>query len=273
MPLSKSGGRRLKMIRLVQSFRRKPGMTLAEFGAYWRDEHGPLLASHQARLGILRHSQAHRDPASEETDMMFRAARGGMEPPYDGVAETWWASEAVLAAARATERGRRAAAEWAADEARFVDLEHSPLWFAHEYPQVSAIRERPVARPKTGVVKLHFPLRQIAALSVEAAQLYWRTQHGPLVRSHAVARGVICYQQVHRYDTDLAREMREERGSAAEPYIGHAEAWIDRLVPRAGPDVTEAAAAALADERHFIDWSRSTAWSGKELLFVDRDWS
>ena len=70
------------MIRLVYLLRRKPELSLEEFHRVWRDEHGPLVAFHQVRLGILRYTQSHRveDPASES-----RAAARGMEPPYDGV--------------------------------------------------------------------------------------------------------------------------------------------------------------------------------------------
>ena len=168
--------------------------------------------------------------------------------------------------------GRRANAELLADEANFIDQATSPLWLAHEYPQVNTQRDRVVARPKTGVVKLYFPLRQLPALSSEAAQLYWRTEHGPLVRSFAVARGTLCYNQVHRCDSALTEPLQTARGITVEPYLGHAEAWIDRLVARAGPECAEAVAAAQVDEANFIDWSRSTAWIGRELVFVDRDW-
>lgn len=258
------------MIRIVHAIRRKPGMEAAEFRAYWLNHHGPLVAGHQVRLGMLRHVQTHRDPASAEIDEPFRNLRGGMEAPHDGVAETWWASESALAEALSSEAGRRANAELIADEANFIDHAASPLWLAHEYPQVNTQRHPVVARPKTGVVKLFFPLRQLPALSAETAQRYWRIEHGPLVRSFAVARGMLCYQQVHRYDSALAEPLRAARGVQVEPYLGHAEAWMDRLVPRAGPDFNESVEAALDDETKFIDWSRSTAWIGKELVFVDR---
>ncbi len=53
------------MIRLVYLLRRKPELSLEEFHRVWRDEHGPLVAFHQVRLGILRYTQSHRvdDPA------------------------------------------------------------------------------------------------------------------------------------------------------------------------------------------------------------------
>lgn len=258
------------MIRLVSMLRRKPGMSIGNFQSYWRDVHGPLVASHQNRLNIIRYTQAHRevDANGADVSMPLRTMRGGMEPPYDGVEEYWFRSDDALRLASAT----AAFAEILANEERFVDRPHSPFWVAHEYPQVSTIHGWPLAKPKTGVVKVHFAIRQLSSLSTESAQTYWLVQHGPLVRSHASARGAICYQQIHRYDSDLLSVMRDSRGGAVDPYIGHAEVWLDRLTSRTGTEVDRAGSEALADERNFIDFDRSSIWTGKELLFVDRDW-
>jgi uncharacterized protein (TIGR02118 family) len=256
------------MIRLVYLLRRKPELSLEEFHRYWRDEHGPLVAFHQVGLGIVRYTQSHRveDPANDS----MAAARGGMEPPYDGVAELWWESEGALAAASATERGRRGGAELLTDEARFIDLPASPLWLAHEYPQVNPVPETVVARPKSPVVKLHFPLRHPPGMTLEAAQTYWRTMHGPLIRSMAAGMGMLRYQQVHRYASPLEAVLRDARGTAVEAYTGHAEAWVDRAVRRGGPEAAAAGRAAVEDEARFIDFGRSAIWFGKEHVFIDR---
>jgi hypothetical protein len=192
-----------------------------------------------------------------------------MEPPYDGVAELWWESEEKLTAASATDAGRKAGEALLADEARFIDFPTSPLWLAHEYPQVNPTPENIVARPKSGVLKLHFPLRHHAGMSLEEAQHYWRTSHGPLIRSMAPAMGMLRYQQVHRYETPLEAAIRESRGTVVEPYTGHAEAWFDRLGQRAGPELTEAGRRAVEDEARFIDLPRSAIWVGKEHVFID----
>jgi uncharacterized protein (TIGR02118 family) len=255
------------MIRLVYLLRRKPELSLDEFHRLWRDEHGPLVAFHQVRLDILRYTQSHRvdDPASEAT----RMARG-MEPAYDGVAEVWWDSEEALTAASTSEAGRRAAAEVLADEARFIDLPASPLWLAHEYPQINPGPEPLVAHPKSPLVKLHYPLRHPPTMSLEAARTYWRTRHGPLVRATAATRGTLRYIQVHRYESPLEAELRASRGTAVEPYMGHAEAWRDRSVSRGSPEAEAGQRAAREDEAKFIDFTRSTIWVGKEHTLVDR---
>src|ERR1700685_3072744 len=104
------------MIRLVFVLRRKPGISRAEFQRYWRETHGPLVASHSTALNILRYVQVHtlEDPINDQ----LAAARGGMEPPYDGVAELWWNNrEEVMANAR-SEAAKAAGRELLKDEAR-----------------------------------------------------------------------------------------------------------------------------------------------------------
>lgn len=242
-------------------------MSLADFQAYWRDEHGPLVAYHQHRLGIVRYTQTHR--LGDPTDERMAAARGGMEAPYDGVAELWFPSEAAIAEAGRTDGGRRAGRDLLEDEAKFIDLPNSPLWTAHEYPQVNPVHEV-VAHPMSSVVKLHFPLRHLPSLSLEEAQTYWKVQHGPLIRSMAAAMGTLRYQQVHRYDSAVAEALRAARGTAVEAYTGHAEAWTDRAAARVTDEMRAANRAAIADEAHFIDFGRSAMWLGKEHVLIDR---
>jgi hypothetical protein len=255
------------MIRLVFLLRRKAGLSLAEFSDRWRLDHGPIVAGNQTAIGVLRYTQTHRldDPMNEA----MATARGGMEQPYDGVAELWWASEEALLEASGTEAGRHVGDVLLADEAEFIDLAASPLWLAHEYPQVNPTPETIVARPASRIVKLHFPLRHPDGMSLDDAQRYWRVQHGPLIRSMAPAMGMLRYQQVHRFETPLEAALRSSRGTQVESYTGHAEAWFERggTPP---PEAADAGRRAIEDERMFIDFGRSAMWIGKEHVFVDR---
>jgi hypothetical protein len=165
--------------------------------------------------------------------------------------------------------GRRGGEALLADESEFIDLANSPLWFAYEYPQVSPA-VRVVGKPRSAVVKLHFPLRHPATIGFDEAQLYWRTGHGPLIRSHAEATGMLAYFQVHRFETPLEAALRASRGTVTEPYTGHAEAWFDRGRQAATPEARAAGRAAIADEQRFIDFARSAIWIGKEHVIIDR---
>jgi uncharacterized protein (TIGR02118 family) len=256
------------MIRLVFCLRRRPELSLEEFSRTWLDDHGPLVASLRSTLRIARYVQSHRidDPAAEQR--MSSARDGVMEAPYDGVAELWWESEAEFAAASTTPEGRAAGKALLDDERRFIDLAASPLWLAHEYPQINPAVEV-VARPRTGIAKLHFPLRHHANLSLEDAQRYWRVQHGPIIRRQAPASGLLRYQQVHRFETPFEAALRSARGTVADAYTGHAEAWVDLGAGRSGAAAVAASRRAVDDERNFIDFARSTMWFGTEHVIID----
>ena len=173
------------MIRLIYVLRRKPSMSREEFQKYWHEVHGPIVAKHATALNILRYLQDHTldDPMNEQ----MARARGGMEPPYDGVAELWWTTREALATSFASSGGQAAGKELVEDEAKFIDLPNSPLWLAYEYPQINP-SEDIVARPSSGLVKVFFPLRHLPNHTLEQAQLYWRTNHGPIIRGSREAR-------------------------------------------------------------------------------------
>jgi uncharacterized protein (TIGR02118 family) len=256
------------MIRLTFLLRRKPALDLEAFQHDWRSRHGPLVASLATTLGIARYVQVHtlEEPLGER----MRAARGGMESPYDGVAELWWESEEVLAGALETPAGQDAARVLAEDEARFIDLRRSPLWLAHEYPQVNPTPETLVARPRSGLVKLFFALRLRGGLTLAEGQRDWHTRHGPLIRSQAAASGIRRYVQVHRYESPLEPTLRASRGVEVEAYAGHAELWLDRTdLSIRTPDRAEAADRAVRDEARFIDFARSSIWLGHEHVLID----
>lgn len=256
------------MIRLVYLLRRRPELSLEAFQEYWRETHGPLVASFATVLGIRRYVQVHA--VEDPLNGALQEARGGMEPAYDGVAELWFESEEALAETMATDAGRKAGAALLEDEAKFIDLPASPLWLAVEYPQVNPPGEALVATPRSSCLKLYFPLRLRRALGFEAGQRYWRMHHGPLIRSQAPAAGIHRYQQVHRLVSEMEETLRASRGTRVDAYDGHAEVWIDRAVRRDGPEVRRAGERAIEDEAKFIDFARSTMWVGKELMFVDR---
>ena len=256
------------MIRLVFCLRRQPHFSLQEFQSYWLEQHAPLVASFSSDLNILRYVQTHT--LDEAGNAAAQKARGDMEPEYDGVAELWWSTEADLEAALASPAGQAAGAALLADEQKFIDLPQSPLWFAYEYPQVNPSPENIVANVKSNVVRVFFPLRHQAQISEADARHYWLTQHGPIVRSHAVAAGTLCYRQVHRANSPHDAGIQAARGTEVESYLGHAEAWVDRGRAPATPEARLAGETFIADEHNFIDMQRSTIFFGKEHTVIDK---
>tara|TARA_B100001250_G_C19743030_1_gene763938 strand:+ start:156 stop:929 length:774 start_codon:yes stop_codon:yes gene_type:complete len=256
------------MLRLTFLIRRKQGMTKEEMQRYWLEEHGPLVASYSKTLNMLRYVQVH---STDDDHRRLTGRRGEMEEPYDGVAEVWWASKDAMFEATRSGEGREADRALRDDEQRFIDLERSVAWFNYEYPQVNPTPENVVASERSSLVKLYFPLRQLGSLSMEEAQWYWRTHHGPVIRRQAHGSGIVRYQQVHRDEPELTEGINRSRGSKIEPYLGHAEVWMDRsAMGNPTPENRAAAKRAYEDEANFIDFERSTMFLAKEHVFIDR---
>lgn len=254
------------MIRLTYLLRRKPGATIDDFQRHLLDVHGPRLASHAADLDILRSVLVRTLSAPGP----MGGARGPMEEPYDGVIEAWWWTREALTGALETPAGKAAWDDLLAGEREFVDLPRSPLWLAYEYPQVNPTPEEIVARERNSIVKFYYPLRHLPDISMEAAQLYWRTNHGPLIRSQASGSGILRYVQVHRFDDPLEERFRAERGTVTETYTGHAELWFDRGNSAQNPERQAANDRAIEDERKLIDFPKSAIWFAKERVVIDR---
>ena len=255
------------MIKLSFCLHRLPALSREEFQHHWREKHAPLVRRHAKTMRIHRYVQTHT--LTHPLNDALREGRGGPEP-YDGVAELWWENVDALEKAMGTEDGRRAGEALLEDEKNFIDLPASPLWLNYEYPQVNPSPEIIVARERSTIVKLYFPLRSLPSLSEEAAQLYWRTNHGPIIRRQAGTR-TLRYIQVHRFEHPIEDALREARGTVVDPYTGHAELWHDRGIQAArSPEGSAAGERAIEDESKFIDFSRSSMWLAKELVFVDR---
>ena len=193
-----------------------------------------------------------------------------MEPEYDGVAELWWASEAELTKNLENEAAQKASAALLEDEAKFIDLPNSPLWFAYEYPQINPSPENVIASVKSNVVRVFFPLRHQTQNAEADARHYWLTHHGPIVRSHGQATGTLCYRQIHRANSPLDQDIQAARNTKIDSYLGHAEAWIDRSAAVPTEEARTANAAFIEDQHNFIDMNRSTIFFGKEHTIIDK---
>jgi uncharacterized protein (TIGR02118 family) len=118
------------LLKLTFCLRRKPSLSLPEFQDYWLNRHGPLVRRLQPALGMARYVQVHR--RDDELGLGMARARGAPEP-YDGVAELWWESEEAFKTSGRTPEGREAGRLLLEDEAKFIDLPHSPLWLNREH--------------------------------------------------------------------------------------------------------------------------------------------
>jgi uncharacterized protein (TIGR02118 family) len=111
--------------------------------------------------------------------------------------------------------------------------------------------------------RLFFLLRRLPHLSREQFQHYWWNNHAPLVASRAEVLGIRRYQQVHT--------VQPARPDGPEVFDGIAELWFDGPAPSGTPEQrAQAGADLLADERNFIDLSRSPIWMADEHLMQER---
>ncbi|HSB61520.1 MAG TPA: EthD domain-containing protein, partial [Vicinamibacteria bacterium] len=92
------------MIKVVTCIRRRPGMGVEDFQAYWRTRHPAVVT---ALPGLRRYVQSHT--------LVAGYAKG--QPVWDGIAEVWFDDTAAVRALQPTPEY----AAVRADEARFID--------------------------------------------------------------------------------------------------------------------------------------------------------
>jgi uncharacterized protein (TIGR02118 family) len=107
------------MVKLICFVKRKPGMDADEFHRYWREVHGPLIASTRSGRHVLRYEQNHR--VREHWD----------QAGYDGVTEQWFTSVDDFFASLQEDDYPLIDA----DVAKFIDTD-SLEWIITEEPEV-----------------------------------------------------------------------------------------------------------------------------------------
>lgn len=181
------------MVKAVSFFKRKAGMPVEEFQAYWLRTHPAAVV----RLpGVRRYVQSHT---------WLAGYRKG-EPIYDGIAELWFEDTKALHALRGTQEMEAVAA----DEAVFIDRGTMGLILTDEH----VIKDGPA--PPGGVKNVEFVTRK-PGLAVDEFQRYWLEVHGPLAAQIPMIR---------RYVQSHTRPSAYERGRTP-AYDGVAITWFD----------------------------------------------
>jgi len=112
-------------IKLLFCMRRLPHLSPAQFQAYWRDVHAPIVIERAEVLGIERYQQLR---AMDDKASRSMAQKRGCPPAFDGVAELWFDRRESSSEAWRT-RARQANEELLADERNFIDFGASPIFF------------------------------------------------------------------------------------------------------------------------------------------------
>jgi len=206
------------VIKVVTCIKRKTGMAVEEFQAYWRGTHPAVVV----RLpGIRRYVQSHTRLAG------YRKG----EPIYDGIAEVWFHDGKAMHALRGT--SEIAAVD--ADEVRFIDGPTKRVIVTDEH----VIKDGPA--PPGAAKNVEFVTRK-PGLALEAFQRYWREVHGPLAAQIPMIR---------RYVQSHTRPSAYERGRTP-AYDGVAITWFDDTQAMRASAATAQYARVRADEANFI---------------------
>lgn len=261
------------MIRLNFYVRRKPGMSVADFQTYWRENHGPLWAEHAETLGCRRYVQVHDDPENPIGLGLKEGYRVKGES-YDGVSVACWSEIAVLERALLTGEGKAAWNALLKDELEFVDHKRSMLSFGTDHPVINP-RGKLIASEESDMVRgVYFP-QGLPNLEFAELQRHWIAIHGGLTHDFAEHSPNIRYFQVHGVDNDVADAMRKARGmEKVENYFGHAEIWTspaEQEKAAQSPRRVELFPYYIADIEAFCDMDTGYFVIGKEYYFVDKD--
>src|SRR5438105_2722380 len=137
------------MVKAVAFFKRRSGMPVEEFQAYWLSHHPDVVT----RLpGVRRYAQSHTRTAAYRTG----------EPIYDGIAELWFDDSGAMRALRDTPE--MAAVQ--ADEARFIERSTIGLIITDEH----VVKDGPVP---AGAIKSVGFIKRKPGMSVAAFQRHW----------------------------------------------------------------------------------------------------
>jgi uncharacterized protein (TIGR02118 family) len=206
------------MVKALSFFKRRAGMPVEEFQAYWRARHPDVVTK---LPGVRRYVQSHTRPADYQ--------RG--EPVYDGIAEVWFQNTAAMHALRGTPELEGVQA----DEARFIDRSTMGLIIADDH----VIKDDPTP---AGAAKGVGFARRKPGMSVEAFQSHWRQVHGPLGAS---VPGLRRYVQSH------TRLSAYDRGRDP-AWDGVALIWFDDAAALRAATSSPEWAQVRADESNFV---------------------
>lgn len=235
--------------RIVFLLRRRPELTRDEFQRIWWEEHGPLVASHAATLGIVRYQQVHTTADHRPQAL----------PAFDGSAELWVDPRAATGT---REQQAAAAAALLADERRFIDLAASPIWVAEE----QMVREGTQRQATDGEQRLTAALRRAPGISRQQFRHHWREVHGPLALANNDVFGFHHYVQLHTPDDAETHPLRNER-DAPEPFDGVSEIILEPVSPDA-ERAREVRDMIMEDEARFVDFDASAVYHGVIRLVI-----
>jgi hypothetical protein len=122
------------------------------------------------------------------------------------------------------------------------------------------------------MIKLVYCLHRLPGMSFEEFSRYWIGPHADLMKEHGSKLGILKYIQSHAVGPEAAQAMQTIRG-LQDPFDGIAEIYFESLeaLDAGNPSAETLAAQALllADEKRFIDLSRSVIFFAEEKPIIE----
>jgi len=207
------------MIKVITCIKRKPGMSVEDFQAYWRTDHAEVV---KGLPNLRRYIQSHALPGG------YRKG----ELPYDGIAEIWVDDVDTLRA----NAGGAAYEAIQRDEENFIDRPNMATILTQEH----IIKDGPI--PEGAVKNIEFVPRK-TGMEVEAFQIYWRDVHGPIAAEiETLRRYVQCHVLLGAY-----------RKLEPPAFDGIPMAWFDNIADMRISGASEPYARTKADEVNFLE--------------------
>jgi len=118
------------VIRYINCFRKKPGLSDEEFRKYWCDNRFNELVSRVAGLSsAVRHAKNLTLKVQAAEQLMKDR---GIGEPYDGVVEYWWQDASQLMARYQSPEAAALLKEMSEYQQQFIDLSRSTAFFTEQ---------------------------------------------------------------------------------------------------------------------------------------------
>ncbi len=206
------------MVKVIAFFKRKSGVSVADFQRHWRTQHAELVVH---LPGLRRYVQNHTHSSG------YRKK----EPDFDGVAEAWFDDTDALRVSGSSPWYARVKE----DEANFIDADSLRSLITTEV----TIVDGDVA---DGGAKMIAFLSKRPDVSAREFQDHWREKHGPLAaRIPGLRRYVQCH--VHLGIYEAGREPA---------YDGVPISWFDDLATLRASGMSKEFLETRADEPNFM---------------------
>lgn len=261
------------MITLNHLVRRKADVSAAAFRDYWLTTHAEARKRLAPALGVQRFTACetmHGDDVNKLLQQIYQTAADA----YDFVDQMVINDLAEFKQGLADADTAAAVAALHETEGDYVDYGRSDYWFTIDLPQVYTAEPCRATWENTLLKGFYVPRRH-ARLTLDEAQLHWRSCHGAMAREFVAFLPYVKYVQGHRIESEVVNGLKASLGTAFENIdlmIGNAEAWIDRrIVPSLqGPEVERMMGLLVEDIALFVDSGTSHIFVTKEHIMLDQ---